>query len=172
MPRILIPCFSPTRPPRASRRRRIIVVTAVILALVWGGLRISGIRIGINLTRSQPGWVYLVVPDRKIHRGDLVVFRFPGSRYYPEGTLFVKEAVGLPGDRLDAGKETVLLNEKKLGTLLKTDSLGRPIAPFAYQGLIPEGAYFMFAHAHNSYDSRYFGFVPGNRIVGKVVPVF
>jgi len=144
----------------------------IVMILLVGSFKLSGLRVGINLTRSQPDWVYIISPVKVIRRGEKVAFLFQGSRYYPAGTLFVKEVVGLPGDRIENSSEAVWINGEKVGAVRATDSEGRAVAPFVYRGRIPKGAYFVMAHAPNSYDSRYFGWVEEKQIIGEVIPLF
>lgn len=143
------------------------------LAGLFSVMLLYGISVGVNLTRSQPHRLFLILRDRPFGRGDLVAFRFPGSRYYEEGTLFVKEIRGGPGDHLEIGEDwTVWLNGAFLDTVRATDSKGRAVDSFYFQGAIPEGFYFLYAGVPNSYDSRYYGLVGRERIVGRVIPLF
>lgn len=147
---------------------------AAVLVVVGGQavLALSGISIGINPTESQPHRVFIVLHGRSFGRGDLVAFRFSGSRYYPEGTVFVKAVKGLPGDRLEIrGDRQVRLNEAAMDTVRATDSQGRAVEPFLFEGGIPEDKYFLYSAALNSYDSRYYGLIAKSEIIGRVVPV-
>lgn len=132
-----------------------------------------GVSVGINPTASQPNRLFIILKGQPPQRGDLAAFRFPGSRYYREGVLFVKEVEGLPGDHLQIRSDrTVKLNGIFLDTVRATDSQGRAVEPFLFDGVIPDGAYFLYAPAQNSYDSRYYGLIGKERIVGKVIPLF
>jgi signal peptidase I len=66
----------------------------------------------------------------------------------------------------------VWLNGEFLDTVRATDSKGRVVEPFLFDGIIPKDAYFLYSHAPNSYDSRYYGLIGKDRIVGKVIPLF
>ncbi len=57
-------------------------------------------------------WNIPILPERQIHRGDIVVFKFPRT---PE-TNFVKRVIGLPGDTVeyDSRTNTVYLNGQQL----------------------------------------------------------
>lgn len=159
-------------PLKSDLIRKWFVGTGVILIFFWGGLRFYGIRIGINLTRSQPDWVYLVISEKEVRRGERAAFWFQGSRYYPAGTLFVKKVAGLPGDRLDSGSGGIWINGEKIGDVRTADSKGRSVTPYVYHGAIPAGAYFMIAEVSNSYDSRYFGLIEERQLIGKVISLF
>lgn len=157
-------------------KRRIQFQIAGILltsACVFAAMSFYGVSIVFNRTGSQPNWLLLVLWDRPFGRGDLVAFRFPGSRYYREGILFAKQARGMPGDDLEIRADrTLWLNGVLLDTVRAADSKGEPVTPFYYRGKIPNGSYFLYAAAPKSYDSRYFGPIGKERIVGKVIPLF
>jgi len=149
------------------------VGATLVLAGLFSVMSLHGISVGVNMTRSQPYRLFLVLRGRPFGRGDLVAFRFPGSRYYGEGTLFAKEVRGWPGDHLEIRDDrTVWLNGEFLDTVRATDSRGRPVEPFYFRGAIPEGFYFLYAGVPNSYDSRYYGLAGRERIMGRVIPLF
>lgn len=146
----------------------------VVLVVVGGqgALALSGVSIGINPTASQPHRAFLVLHGRPFGRGDLIAFRFGGSSYYPEGTIFVKAVKGLPGDRLEIREDrTVWLNGAAMDVVRATDSKGRAVESSLFEGVIPENSYFLYSPAPNSYDSRYYGPVTKSQIVGRVVPL-
>ena len=148
-----------------------------ILVLAIIGIEASlvfvGASLGINPTASQPYRLFIILREEPPRRGDLVAFRFPGSRYYREGVLFVKEVEGLPGDRLEIRSDrTVRLNGAFLDTVRATDSQGKAVEPFLFVGVIPDNSYFLYSPARNSYDSRYYGLIGKERIMGKAIPLF
>ena len=106
---------------------------------------------------------------RNPQRGDVVVFRFPLDR----SKDFIKRLVGVPGDKIQIRDKQVYVN----GTLyqnpheLHTDTriLPQGIAVRDNFGPIevPANSYFMMGdNRDNSYDSRFWGFVPSEDIVG------
>jgi signal peptidase I len=123
-------------------------------------------------------------------RGDIVVFDPPGER-----DRFVKRVVGVPGDRLELRDNRLFINGRparyaplKPGWKDASDSgawLGLEViagksheiqlsadgSEHASFGpvVVPPGHYFMMGdNRDNSKDSRYFGFVARERIVGRV----
>jgi len=128
-------------------------------------------------------------------RGDVVVFRFPGSS--PEdparGTDFIKRLIGVPGDHVHYEDKTLTVNGDtvKLGPdglydgdfegggvrqLMHEDFSGihhdiivnpqRPAESFDYT--VPPGEYFMMGdNRDGSYDSRYWGPVPDANLRGR-----
>src|SRR5438128_1704371 len=60
----------------------------------------------------QSGWLTHFLPYRDIHRGDILVFKFPGPAQDQSepGEHFVKRVIGLPGDRIHVANRQVFLN--------------------------------------------------------------
>jgi signal peptidase I len=104
-----------------------------------------------------------------VHRGDIVVFaRPPRDVAEPGVNDLVKRVIGLPGERISSRGNQVLINGRVLAEpwLSKNEPLGRAIAP----QVIPKGDYFVMGdNRPDSYDSRYFGPIPGRLIVGRVI---
>ncbi|EPC03919.1 signal peptidase [Litchfieldella anticariensis FP35 = DSM 16096] len=133
-----------------------------------------------------------VVEVGKPQRGDVMVFRFPQE----PSVNFIKRVVGLPGDRIRyEGKQLYVNGEpvpKRLleevpreapNELLLEERLGevshqiynnpRDPGPQVRELVVPEGHYFMMGdNRDHSNDSRYWGFVPEENIVGKAFAVW
>ncbi|MEK9658073.1 MAG: signal peptidase I [bacterium] len=95
------------------------------------------------------------------NRGDIVVFKSP----YKDKKEYVKRCIGLPGETVMLEKGIVFINGKQLilpGVLVKRD--------YSYYGPVevPDGHYFVLGdnRAHSA-DSRVWGFVPEDDLVGK-----
>jgi signal peptidase I len=125
-------------------------------------------------------------------RGDIVVFYSP-----VDNKRLVKRVVGLPGDKIAMRNNILFINGKPLKyedvNNPSNDSISNPyclmedlagkkhpvmISPY-HSSLrsfgpvtIPEGNYFMMGdNRDNSADSRYFGFVERDRIVGQATAI-
>jgi signal peptidase I len=59
-----------------------------------------------------------------------------------------------------------------LGAAKTTTSTGAAITPFTYNGLVPNGSYFVMGDNKNSYDSRYWGFLKKEAIIARAYPIF
>lgn len=94
-------------------------------------------------------------------RGDIIVFPSPDD----DGKDYVKRCIGLPGDKIEIKNGIVFVNDKQFivpGANIQEDH--------AYYGphTVYEGHYFVLGdnRAH-SYDSRAWGFVKEEDVIGK-----
>jgi signal peptidase I len=112
-------------------------------------------------------------------RGDIVVFNTPkpAATDCGEGGTFVKRVIGLPGDTIkedDQGFIWIRGPDSKQFVKLKEPyvSADRRLADsshFGKQWTVPEGSYFMMGdNRSQSCDSRTWGSVPRNKLIGIV----
>lgn len=125
-------------------------------------------------------------------RGDVMVFFPPHEKRY-----FIKRVIGLPGDRIDYVDNQLFVNGEKVAEELQArlpanrpfyelykETLGeavhqtrkdiRPRVVLEKRGIVvPEGHYFMMGdNRNNSSDSRVWGPVPEENIVGKAFAIW
>ena len=136
-----------------------------------------------------------VLPYTEIHRGDIIVFRPPMS---PQ-QHFVKRVIGVPGDRIRMKNKQVFVNGKPLreqyvvyrssqrdpyrDDFPRLDTLDTEVEPQWWMRLrvlvrdgeltVPPGQYFaMGDNRDESFDSRYWGFVPRENIIGRPLLIY
>jgi signal peptidase I len=135
-----------------------------------------------------------LLPYSDPKRGDIIVFRYP----IDIKQTFVKRVMGVPGDRLHLVNKQVYLNGHLLNEPYVVHKLDYPDAyrdnfPSAepntmiyapaqamldhnVQGgdvVVPPGSYFaMGDNRDQSLDSRYWGFVPRENIIGKPLVIY
>jgi signal peptidase I len=104
---------------------------------------------------------YLFSPPR---RGDVVVFRPPGARSEP----YIKRIIGLPGETVEIREGAVFIDGARLHEPYVSSSTSWRGSGDESAITIPEDEYFMLGdNRSNSSDSRVFGTVPKENIIGK-----
>ncbi len=141
-------------------------------------------------------WSWLL-PYRPVQRQDIIVFRFPiNPRQY-----FVKRVVAIPGDRVRLVDKHVYVNGVRQNDSYATfrpawrdrfrdefpdggldgDGDGNSAAWFKQarklidngELIVPENSYFVLGdNRDNSEDSRYWGFVPRENVVGRPLMIY
>ncbi len=136
-----------------------------------------------------------LIPYQKIERGDIIVFHYPVD---PQ-QHFVKRVIGVPGDHLRMVSKKVWINGKPLDESYVRfieppndpfrDNFPRVDIPAPRlegewwlemrklvedgQLIIPEGHYFVLGdNRDDSQDSRYWGFVPRENIIGRPLVIY
>jgi signal peptidase I len=135
-----------------------------------------------------------IMPYRRVRRGDIVVFHYPVD----PAQHFVKRVIGVPGDRVRLVNKQVLVNGVPLkepyahfshpaddlfrDNFPRLDVLSGPTPEWWVQLrklvedgqlIVPEGHYFVMGdNRDNSYDSRYWGFVPQTNIIGRPLVIY
>jgi len=110
-----------------------------------------------------------VLPYKDLRRGDVIVFKYPQN---PD-VAYVKRLIGLPGERVEMNGHTVTINgtplEESYVQYIDSGSIYQRYGPFD----VPEGQYFaMGDNRDNSQDSRFWGFVPRDHIIGKALVIY
>lgn len=110
-----------------------------------------------------------ILPYEELKRGDVIVFKFPQN---PD-VAYVKRLIGLPGDHLEMIGRTIYVNNQplveKYTQYIEPGSVYEHFGPYD----IAEGQYFaMGDNRDNSQDSRYWGTVPRDHIIGKALVIY
>ena len=157
-----------------------------------------GDHVFVNRIQFAPrtNWTGPLLPYREVRRQDIVVFLHPDAAY--TGTYVVKRIIGVPGDRIHLRNGVVYRNGEKLDEPYidhdrddASDSYRNNFPavppndpnisprweaelPSHIQGddlVVPPGHYFaMGDHRGVSLDSRYWGFIPQENVIGR--PMF
>lgn len=128
-------------------------------------------------------------------RGDIVVFEWPLN---PQ-IHFIKRIVGMPGDILEIKEGRVFINGREVATRFEREERENGVIKLIYEETlpsgvkhkialyqspllprkdippirIPEGHYFVMGdNRDNSEDSRYWGLLPRENIVGKAFVIY
>ena len=157
-----------------------------------------GDHVFVNREQFAPPtrWLGPILPYREVHRQDIVVFLSPAE----PGLYVVKRIIGAPGDRIHLQDGVVYRNGEKLDEPYVIHQAGGEnynpyrdnfpsVLPSEYSNVVPEWQSSMkqyiqgddlvvppdryFAMGDNrdvSYDSRYWGFIPRENVIGR--PMF
>ena len=131
------------------------------------------------------GWLYRF--EGEPHRGDVVVFRFPENR----NVFYIKRLIGLPGDKIKTKGMNLFINDQLVplepagedGHYFETIDQNKHVVRFTDSGsfdqdkmkeiTVPEKSYFVMGdNRNNSYDSRFWGVVPEDLLVGRAVKIW
>jgi signal peptidase I len=98
-------------------------------------------------------------------RGDVIVFHFP----LDTSKDFIKRVIGLPGDTITVDSTSVRVD----GVLLNEPYISERANPQGQRWTVPLNSYFVMGdNRPASDDSRDWGYVPRDDIVGKAVIVY
>ena len=126
------------------------------------------------------GWLW---QSSTPHYGDVVVFRYPENR----DVFFIKRLIGLPGDEIEVQGMNVKVNGRLLDLEPRSEAFQFEEAHFDKKYTIqflptqnvdllsekksfsvPENSFFVMGdNRNNSRDSRFWGFVPNDLLVGR-----
>ena len=149
----------------------------------------------VNKQAPGPDGIGSLLPSAAIHRGDIIVFHDPVDA----SLHLIKRVIGLPGERIRLHDHHVYINGQALTDPYAFYSPGPPDSfrdnfPRLQSAdpdinslwwirmrklidndelIIPAGNYFVLGDNRNdSEDSRYWGFVPRDAIVGKPLLIY
>ena len=109
---------------------------------------------------------------RQPQRGDVAVFIFPGDTKKD----FIKRIVGLPGETVEIKNGTIYINEKPVVDPVFSQKYYYNRGDFGDIGkkiLVPDDHFFVLGdNSASSQDSRYWGFVPRDNLLGKAMVIY
>ena len=155
--------------------------------LVGDFIAVSKFSYGLRLPLTNRKVLEVGKPER----GDVVVFRYPVDGE----TIFIKRIVGLPGDEIRYGRDRKLhingveaersppevyegsgSGSHMTGARRRLEALGERAHAILYRPdlptvegdwVVPEGQYFVLGdNRDKSHDSRFWGFVPEENLIG------
>ncbi len=175
--------FEPFKIPSGSMMPTLLIGDFILVNKYDYGLRLPVVH-------------YKIIKNKTPARGDIVVFRYPEDPSIP----FIKRIVGLPGDKVSYYNKTLYINDVSVtqvlngrynaygsgfmmdGASLRVENLEDVkheilVSPNRssqeLETVVPEGQYFVLGdNRDNSKDSRYWGFVPDENLVGRAFMIW
>lgn len=150
-----------------------VFLVALAMALIMRAFLVQAFRIPSESMRPTLEERDRILVDKFFYhldeprRGDLVVFDSPDD----PGTFYIKRVVGLPGETVTMDGDDVLLDGRPLAEEYRTAGpLGRrPDQAVKVWPVEPQHYFLLGDNRPNSSDSRVWGTLPRNRIVGRAV---
>ena len=108
---------------------------------------------------------------RQPKRGDVVVFIYPEDK----SKDFIKRLVGLPGDTVEIRGGSIYINDKSAEEQIFNQIYyyNRGQLEAGQKMTVPADSYFVLGdNSATSKDSRYWGFVPKNYVLGQAMVVY
>ena len=118
---------------------------------------------------NYPEFLQQVLPQRTVHRADIVAFWASEAR----DLRLVKRVIGLPGETLEIRDGDIYIDGEKLNepyVVHTLQPLFRPMPNMPPVTIPPDSFFMMGDNRDNSRDSRYFGVVSRQALIGK--PLF
>ena len=166
----------PQGQPKAKFRRALLealetillsVILFLAINLISERIRVESISMEPNLTPGN-----FVIVNKMAYRfsgspklGDIVVFRYPLN---PDQIPYIKRVIGTPGDTIQIESGKVYVNNVQLNEPYIKEVTGR-----GGNWTVPANSIFVMGdNRNNSSDSRAWGFVPLENIIGRAELIY
>ena len=145
-----------------------VFIAGVIILFFYQPVKVEGTSMMPRLTDQERIFINkFVYRLEDIHRGDVVVFRYPGD----PTKSYIKRIIGLPGDTVEILRGEVYVNGEKLDEpyVIPEYRGSQTLRPWQ----VGRDTYYVLGdHRSSSNDSRAWGTVPRNYIYGKAELIY
>lgn len=170
-----------TTKPRPTLQRSSIVrellETVVLIGLVYTLVNLATVRFFIEGPSMQPNfWAGQFLIVSRAHylfgdpqRGDIVVFDPPGDDGTPNEPLLIKRLIGMPGEHVEFNDGVITIDGTPLDEPYKMQEDCRSNCGAKSWDLGANEYLFFGDNRNNSRDSRAFGVITKERIIGEAL---
>lgn len=149
--------------------------TLILIGAIYALVNLLTVRFFIDGPSMQPNFhagEFLVVSRLSYlfdqpAQGDIVVFEAPGAR--PDDPPLIKRLIGLPGDTVEVRNTQVYVNGEALDEPYINEPCSQSMCRNAVWELGDNEYFFMGDNRNNSRDSRRFGPVTREHVVGEAL---
>jgi conjugative transfer signal peptidase TraF len=132
------------------------------------------VRLVWNASPSLPVGFYVVVRG-PVNLGDVLLVRLPArlahvaarNGYLPRSAYLLKPVVAVAGDRVCRLGARVSVGGKLVARARRWDGRGRALPTWQGCHRLKDDQVFLIAQERDSFDSRYFGWLPIGAVVGR-----
>ena len=172
----IVPEQNPEQPPAPGGGRRMILdvlETLVLSVVLFLGINAVSARIRVESISMQPNLYAgdFVIVNKLAYklgipqRGDIIVFRYPPD---PTQTPYIKRVIGLSGDQIHIADGKVYVNNQLLVEPYLQVNTSR-----GGDWTVPANSLFVMGdNRNNSSDSRSWGMVPMENVIGKALVIY
>ncbi|UTH29644.1 S26 family signal peptidase [Ectopseudomonas hydrolytica] len=157
------------------------LLVASLFALGWAALTTSPPRLIYNASDSVPvGW-YRISPTNSLTPGDLVLVRLPPEAmslasqrgYLPANMPLLKTVAAMAPQRVCALGSQVRIDGVVVARRMRWDQQGRALPSWQACRRLVGGELFLLSSSNPaSFDSRYFGPVSADAVIGRAQPLW
>jgi conjugative transfer signal peptidase TraF len=139
------------------------------------------LRLVWNASASVPIGFYLIDPPRDVRVGDLVAVMPPKPLadfmvergYIGRNVPLLKHVAALPGQQVCRTGNAITVDDVRFGDALDRDRRGRPLPVWQGCRKVADGDIFLMnVSVADSLDSRYFGPIAANAVIGHATPLY
>ena len=94
---------------------------------------------------------------------------------FRSGTKMIKFLRAMPGDTVEINNNNQIVINNKIqttGLMWAQEKLGQPDSYFHGRQVLTENQYWVLGTSEKSFDSRYWGAISREDIIGRVYPIF
>ncbi|MGI2205202.1 S26 family signal peptidase [Shewanella oncorhynchi] len=124
----------------------------------------------LNSDKCLPGSVFVVdTQQKKVNSGELVMFKSPQTDILPAGINIIKLVAGVEGDRVDIGRFSVTNKNHKFPAPIDSaaNALNIDVQKLIGTRTVENGGIFVLGTEPGSYDSRFFGSIKTQQVIGR-----
>lgn len=166
-----------------ARRRRwpLAFMTGSLFAFVWAAYSTPMLRLVYNASESLPiGW-YRIEATRSFRPGDTVLINLPHQvrtfaaqrGYLPTNVPLLKTVAAVAPQHVCVLRGLIVVDSEPVAIRLRVDRKGRALPQWSGCRQLDDGELFLLSTSNlESFDSRYFGPVFVDSVIGRAQPLW